>query len=114
MTAPPRETRRTAYPSDLNDAEWERVRRLLPVEGRIGRRRQDMRRVLDGIFYIVERGGRWRAMPEGLPAWQTCYRWWRRLRDQGVWSDLIAAVERRDRLESPEQRATTRPSRPPG
>ena len=91
-----------AYPSDLSDTEWERVRCFLPVEGRIGRRRQDMRRVLDGILYVVERGGRWRAMPEEFPAWQTCYRWRRRLRDQGAWPDLIAAIGRRDRLEAPQ------------
>lgn len=96
---PARGTERMAFPSDMNDAEWERVRLLLPVEGRIGRRRQNMRRVLDGIFYIVEHGERWRMMPEQFPAWQTCYRWRRRLMDQGVWSDLIAVIGRCDRLE---------------
>ncbi|MFD0484179.1 transposase, partial [Kineococcus sp. GCM10028916] len=76
---------RKAYPSDLTDAEWELIKPLLPQQGRMGRPRQDLREVLNGIFYIVDNGAKWRAMPRDLPAWETCYRWSRRLEEDGTW-----------------------------
>ena len=63
------------YPSDLTDAEWERLAPLIPPAKPGGRpRTTDMRRLLDGLFYLVRTGCQWRHLPpppaylrEGLP-----------------------------------------------
>lgn len=89
---------RKTYPSDLTDAEWELIKPLLPQQGRMGRPRQDLREVLNGIFYIVDNGAKWRAMPHDLPAWETCYRWSRRLEEDGTWQKLVDEVRVLDRL----------------
>ena len=89
---------REAYPSDLTDAEWELIEPLLPQQGRMGRPRQDLREVLNGIFFIVDNGAKWRAMPHDLPAWETCYRWSRRLEEDGTWQKLVDEVRVLDRL----------------
>ena len=89
---------REAYPSDLTDAEWELIEPLLPKQGRMGRPRQDLREVLNGIFYVVDNGAKWRAMPHDLPAWETCYRWSRRLEEDGTWQKLVDEVRVLDRL----------------
>ena len=48
----------------LTDAEWTRVRPLLPPpRPRVGRPRHDHRTVLSGILAVVRGGGSWRAMP---------------------------------------------------
>ncbi len=91
-------TEREAYPSDLTDAEWELVEPLLPKQGRMGRPRQDLRAVLDGIFYVIDNGVKWRAMPHDLPPWETCYRWMRRLEEDGTWQKLVDEVRVLDRL----------------
>lgn len=89
---------RGAYTSDLSDAQWELIAPLLPQQGRMGRPRQDLREVLNGIFYIVDNGAKWRSMPHDLPAWQTCYRWSRRLEQDGTWQKLVDEVRVLDRL----------------
>lgn len=45
------------YTSDLTDIEWEIVRRLLPVKGKLGRPpRYERRLMLNAIFYITRTG----------------------------------------------------------
>ena len=40
------------YPSDLNDAEWQRIHPLLPPDKPVGKPREvDLRAILDAIFY---------------------------------------------------------------
>jgi transposase len=78
----------------LSDAQWEKIRPLLPgprSRRRGGRPRASDRKVLEGILWILRSGARWQDMPEEFPAPATC---WRRLRDweeQGVWLDIWRA-----------------------
>jgi transposase len=48
---------------DLTDAEWGINAPLLPNTPR-GVPRQDDRRVLNGIFYVLRTGSPWRDLPE--------------------------------------------------
>ena len=72
----------------LTDAQWEKVRPLLPKRPprpRGGRPPAPDRKVLEGILWILRSGARWQDLPEEFPSPATC---WRRLRDweeQGVW-----------------------------
>lgn len=51
-------------PAGLTDAEWERVRPLLPPQQpAVGRRRHDHRTVLGGILWILRSSAPWREMP---------------------------------------------------
>jgi transposase len=56
------------YPSDLNDAEWQRIQPLLPPAKPVGKQREvDLRAVLDAIFYRADNGIKWRALPVDFP-----------------------------------------------
>jgi transposase len=63
------------YPSDMTDAEWALVKPLVDVPRRgQGRRRQvDLREVLNAVFYILETGCQWRALPRDLPPRSTVH-----------------------------------------
>lgn len=52
----------------ISDELWERVQRFLPKFPRqkTGRPRLDMRRVVDGIFYVLRTGWQWKAAPRGF------------------------------------------------
>ncbi len=78
----------------LTDAQWEKIRPLLPKQPkrpRGGRPRADDRKVLEGILWILRSGARWQDLPEEFPHPSTC---WRRLRDweeQEVWLEIWRA-----------------------
>ncbi|MEU0741138.1 IS5 family transposase [Streptomyces sp. NPDC006134] len=82
-----------AYDTDMTDEQWQVIRPLLPVpawlEGRGGRPEGYCHRVmLDAVFYVVDNGVKWRALPVDFPAWDRVYAFWRRWREYGLIDEL--------------------------
>jgi transposase len=89
------------YPTDLT-AEWEKVRDVLPLPrwlvGLDGRSESYChRQMLDAVFYLVDGGIKWRAMPADFPAWDAVYRFFRRWLAQGLLAELHDRLRRRIR-----------------
>jgi transposase len=66
------------YPSDTTDTQWLMIDPLLPdpawLAGQGERREVHCRRVIvDAIFYVVDNGIKWRALPVDFPPWSTVY-----------------------------------------
>ncbi|WP_232838100.1 IS5 family transposase [Streptomyces atratus] len=85
--------RASAYSTDLTDTEWREIRPLLPVpgwlEGRGGRPEGYChRQMLDAVFYVLDNGIKWRAMPVDFPAWDRVYAFFRRWRETGLIAEL--------------------------
>jgi transposase len=77
------------YGSDLSDEEWQILASLLPSPAKTGRRWVwPMREMLNAIFYMLRSGCPWRLLPDHFPPHQTTYRWFVRLRDDGLWESL--------------------------
>ena len=78
------------YPSDLTDAQWARLERLLK-EPRGQRhaggrpRKHELRRVVEALLYVVKTGCQWRQLPSNFPPWKTVHEHFRAWRDSGVW-----------------------------
>lgn len=90
----PRERR--PYPSDLTDAQWRRVARLIPPERKRGRRRRtDMRDVVNAINYRWTTGCVWRMLPHDFPPWETVYTYFRRWQRDGTLTPLREILLRR-------------------
>ncbi|GAA0604419.1 hypothetical protein GCM10009099_44670 [Caenispirillum bisanense] len=66
---------------DLTDAEWSIIAPL-PANKPRGVPRQDDRRILNGIFYILRTGSPWRDLPERYGRYTTAYNRWAKA---GVW-----------------------------
>ena len=70
------------YPSDLTDEEWARLEPLIPpAKPGGGKRRVDMREVMNGVMYVLGTGCQWRALPKDLPPKSTVnhyFVWWSR------------------------------------
>jgi putative transposase len=81
---------RVPYPSDLNDKEWEILQARLPVkkDPRGRPRKQDLRELLNGIFYLLRTGCSWRMLPHDLPPWETVYSQFRSWKRQGAWEEV--------------------------
>jgi transposase len=87
---------------DLTDAEWERLRRFLPVSNNRCGRWRDHRQVIDGILHRVRTGVHWRDLPTRFGPWKTVYerrqQWsadvtWRLLRQVQAAADAAGGID---------------------
>lgn len=78
----------------LTDAQWKRLRPLLPLpsSGR-GRPRRDDRTVVEGILWRLATGVPWRDLPAQFGSWKTVYSRFRRWQRAGVWDRVLATLQ---------------------
>ena len=91
------------YPSDTTDAQWAVIDPLLPapawLAGKGGRREVHCRRtIVDAIFYVVDNGIKWRAMPTDFPPWSTVYNYFAVWEAAGVTQQVLDGLRDRVRL----------------
>jgi transposase len=84
----------TALPSDLTEAQWERLEPLIPAAKFGGRpRTTDMRATMNAIFYLLRTGCPWRYLPRGpFPPRSTVYNIFRKFQHDGVWERIWAEL----------------------
>jgi transposase len=75
----------------LSDAEWVKIRPLLP-RGRRGAHRVDDRRVISGIVHMLRSGARWRDCPPAYGPYTTIYNRFNRWSRQGIWFEMFEAL----------------------
>jgi putative transposase len=89
---------RQPYPTDLSAAEWALLEPLIPPAKSGGRPRdQDMREIVNAIFYQLASGGSWRMLPHDLPHWETVYGYWRDWQRAGLWEQWNTLLRRQVR-----------------
>lgn len=90
------------FPSDLSDAEWERLAPIIPSASPGGRpRKTDMRAAMNAILYLLRTGCPWRYLPrDGFPPRSTVYNIFRKFQRDGTWEAIWAElhVALRERL----------------
>src|SRR3954465_2258117 len=102
----------------LSDDQYRLLVPLIPPPKPGGRpRTTDMRRMLDGLFYVVRTGCQWRHLPPppAFPPWRTGYGYFRDFIEAGVWESLrhhlvTALRERSGRDPSPSAAIIDTPS----
>src|SRR6058998_1453795 len=75
----------------LTDDQFRLLAPLIPPARPGGRpRTTNMRRLLDGLFYLVRTGCQWRHLPPppAFPPWRTIYGYMRAFADAGVWESI--------------------------
>jgi putative transposase len=86
------------YASDVTDAEWKLIARLLPKPRRVGRPREvDLRIVLNAMLYILATGCQWRALPKDFPPFTTVQYYFYAWRDTQLWRRINRALVERAR-----------------
>ena len=87
----------------LCDEQYALLEPLIPPAEPGGRpRATDMRRLLDGLFYLVRTGCQWRHLPPppAFPPWRTVYGYMRAFASAGVWEairhHLVVMLRERD------------------
>jgi len=89
---------RPAYPSDVNDKEWQILEPLIPKVKEGGRPAEHSRReIINAIFYVLRSGCQWPMMPHDLPHWKTVYTHFRNWRRDGTWLHIHDALRKKVR-----------------
>jgi len=81
------------YPTDLDDACWELIRRLIPPGKPVGAERvTSMRDVVNAVLYRRRAGCSWRMLPHDFPHWRTVYGYYRQWQREGTWRAIESAL----------------------
>ena len=66
--------RKTSYPSDVRDEEWQFVLPYLSLlQEDVPQRKHELRAVFNGLRYVVRTGCAWRYVPNDQPPWEIVY-----------------------------------------
>ena len=89
-----------SYPSDLSDAQWEKIEGFFArPDPRGAREKPPKRRVVEAILYRLREGCRWRASPHDFPPYDTVHDHWQRWKKRGVWQEAVLVLNTRAREE---------------
>jgi transposase len=73
------------YPSDVTNEEWIVIERIIPPAKRGGNKRTiDIRRVVDGLMFVLSTGCQWTAIPKDMPPRTTLNEYFRRWEYDGT------------------------------
>jgi putative transposase len=87
------------YPSDVTDAQWRLIERLIPVYPGGRPRKTDLRDVVDAIFYVLRTGCQWRYLPKDFPPKSTAWRYFDEWRHNGTLEAIHDALRTKVRAQ---------------
>ena len=73
----------------ISDADWDRIRDLLPTRGPAA----DNRLFVDAVLFVARTGIPWRDLPERFGPWNSVWRRFDRWSHAGVWERVFAALQ---------------------
>jgi putative transposase len=89
---------RKPYRSDLTEAQWAILEPLLPPKVSAGApRTTNFREVLNAIFYLLENGCKWSALPHDFPPEGTVRDYFHQWRRNGLWERIHDTLRRQVR-----------------
>jgi len=78
---------------EISDADWERIKDLLPPENHgEGRPSKSNRIMLNGMLWIAKTGSPWRDLPERYGPWTTVYTRYNNWSKDGAFQELFNAL----------------------
>ena len=92
---------RAPYPSDLTDAQWQRIEPLLAPEAGPGRPTQvDLREIVNALLYIKQTGCPWRYVPHDLPPRSTVHYYFNKWTADGTLEEVVRSLREGARREA--------------
>lgn len=78
--------------TDMTEAQWARVAKLLPPPNKIGRPQRNNRQIINGIRFVLGTAASWRDIPrDTYGPWQTVYHRYNAWRKEGMWEQFERA-----------------------
>jgi transposase len=78
----------------IKDADWERIKHLLPGQpGQHGKVAKNNRLFIDAVLWIAKTGAPWRDLPEYFGNWNSVWRRLDRWAKKGVWQRVFEVLQ---------------------
>ena len=87
----------TGYPSDLTDAQWEKISEYFPNGNKS---EVHKRSLVEAVLYLVDNGCKWRALPHDYPNWSTVKSFYYRAAASGLWEKVMEILVKKTRLKA--------------
>lgn len=84
---------------EISSERWAMIETIVSPPQRMGRPRRDDRQMLNGIFWILCSGAKWRDLPQRFGPWKTVYQRFRQWRDNGTFEQVLRHLHLRLREE---------------
>lgn len=97
-------TKRTSYPSDLTDAQWERIK---PRFAGMRTYKWPKRELVNAVFYFEKTGCQWRLLPHDFPPFPTVWSFYRRAKISGLWERILRDLVAQTRLNAGREASPT-------
>ena len=73
----------------ISDADWDRIKDLLPTRGPAA----DNRLFVDAVLWVARTGAAWRDLPDRFGNWNSAWRRFDRWARAGVWQRVFEALQ---------------------
>ena len=83
------------YPTNLTEKQWQVIKNIVEPQER--NRKNPLREIVNGIFYVNKSGCQWRMLPSDFAPWQTVYYYFRKWKLEGVWEELLNVLHAKAR-----------------
>jgi transposase len=80
---------------EISPERWAIIEAIASPPQHMGRPRRDDRQMLNGIFWILCSGAKWRDLPERFGPWKTVYQRFRQWRDNGTFKQILRPLHLR-------------------
>ena len=84
------------YSTDLSNTQWQFIKKSIHIEDR--KRKYDLRRIWDGINYLVKTGCQGRILPSNFPKWQLVYYYYSKWASLDVFDLLLEKLRNKVRV----------------
>jgi transposase len=87
--------RRTNYPSDLTEAQWEEIE---PYFVGMRNHKWEKRELVNAVLYFERSGCQWRSLPHDFPPFPTVWSFYRRAKLSGLWKRILHGLVEKTRI----------------
>ena len=77
---------------ELSDKQWNMIKQHVPKPANTGRPRDDDRKIINGIIYVLITGCRWSEMPQKYCDDYTANRRLNSWQQKGIWKKILKCV----------------------
>lgn len=84
------------YPTDLTETQWQYIQKVLLPQAR--KRKHDLSKIWNAIFYLLKTGCQWRMLPKEYPKWELVYYYYRKWSEMEEYELLLSKLRESVRL----------------